>query len=164
MPSVVICGARSGRFPAICSGRAKPHEMNIIAESNTVSNMDLYVYSVRIFSSLFLTICVAYVYSWHQYRKYKFPPSPPGRLPVIGHSHLLPKLFPGDKTKEWGIHVNVLSDYSRTVRLRNDVQYGARERNHERFYSLKGRFLPVRSRLSVTMLLNLYTGILISNV
>jgi hypothetical protein len=50
-----------------------------------------------------VSLCITYVYSWAKYRKYKFPPSPPGRLPLIGHAHLLPKSFPGDKAKEWGI-------------------------------------------------------------
>ncbi|KAK5328815.1 hypothetical protein LTR93_002600 [Exophiala xenobiotica] len=36
---------------------------------------------------------------WH--RRYKFPPSPPGRLPIVGHSWVLPKEFHGDKVKEW---------------------------------------------------------------
>jgi len=65
--------------------------------------MDLYLYAVRFFGSLLLAICVVYLHSWYRYRKYKFPPSPPGRLPLIGHSHLLPTLFPGDKTAEWGM-------------------------------------------------------------
>ena len=70
--------------------------------------MDLYVNGMRLLCSILVTICVAYIYSWHQYRKYKFPPSPPGRLPIIGHSHLLPKRMPGHKTKEWGTdHDNV---------------------------------------------------------
>ena len=39
-----------------------------------------------------------------QHVRYKFPPSPPGRLPVIGHNHLFPKQFTGDKAKEWGLY------------------------------------------------------------
>jgi len=81
--------------------------MNIIPRLNNLTVMDAYAVAARLFCSFLVTICVGYLYSWHQYRKYKFPPSPPGRLPVIGHAHLLPKTFPGDKTKEWGIVVLV---------------------------------------------------------
>jgi hypothetical protein len=52
--------------------------------------------------SIVVTVCVAQLLFWGQYRKYKFPPSPPGRLPIIGHAHLLPKRLPGDKAKKWG--------------------------------------------------------------
>lgn len=41
--------------------------------------------------------------------KYKFPPSPPGRLPIVGHAHLMPKDFPGEKTKAWGKWIEVCS-------------------------------------------------------
>ena len=51
---------------------------------------------------LIIAVSAAQIISWFQYRKYKFPPSPPGRLPLIGHAHLMPKRFPGDKAKQWG--------------------------------------------------------------
>lgn len=54
--------------------------------------------------ALVLILIVKISLQWlAQCRKYKFPPSPPGRLPIVGHSHLLPKQFPGDKAKEWGV-------------------------------------------------------------
>jgi hypothetical protein len=55
---------------------------------------------IRLLLSVVSVIVVGYAYSFN--RKYKFPPSPPGQLPIIGHAHLLPKTFAGDKTKEWG--------------------------------------------------------------
>jgi hypothetical protein len=64
--------------------------------------MEYQYWVLRVLLSIALTIVVGYVYSWNHYRKYKFPPSPPGRLPIIGHAHLMPNKFPGDKTKEWG--------------------------------------------------------------
>jgi hypothetical protein len=64
--------------------------------------MEYEYWVLRILLSIALTIFVGYAYSWNHYRKYKFPPSPPGRLPIIGHAHLMPNSFPGDKTKEWG--------------------------------------------------------------
>jgi hypothetical protein len=62
----------------------------------------LFVYAL---AAVVLSIGVLQVYSWNQYRKYKFPPTPPGRLPLIGHAHLMPKRFPGDKAKEWGMNL-----------------------------------------------------------
>ena len=64
--------------------------------------MDYWYWAVHTLLAIALTIVVGYTYSWNHYRKYKFPPSPPGRLPFIGHAHLMPSKFPGDKTKEWG--------------------------------------------------------------
>jgi hypothetical protein len=57
---------------------------------------------IRFLLSVVSIIVVGYAYSFNRCRKYKFPPSPPGQLPIIGHAHLLPKTFAGDKTKEWG--------------------------------------------------------------
>lgn len=43
---------------------------------------------------------------FRRYGRFKFPPSPPGWLPIIGHSHLFPiKGFTGDKAKAWGWYI-----------------------------------------------------------
>lgn len=52
--------------------------------------------------ALLLVIAIVIIQDVARSRKYKFPPSPPGRLPLIGHGHLMPKQFTGDKAKEWG--------------------------------------------------------------
>ena len=69
--------------------------------------MDLITLLLQSLAVALVIPVLGYVYVWQKYRKYKFPPTPPGRLPIIGHSHLLPKRFPGDKTKEWGMPIPV---------------------------------------------------------
>jgi hypothetical protein len=66
--------------------------------------MEYTYWATHAIGAVILTVVVSYLYSWNYYRKYKFPPSPPGRLPLIGHAHLMPNQFPGDKTKEWGYY------------------------------------------------------------
>ena len=61
-------------------------------------------------AAVVISICLVQIHSWNQYRKYKFPPRPAGRLPIIGHAHLMPKRFPGDKAKEWGTSLLFATD------------------------------------------------------
>ena len=65
--------------------------------------------SIQLFLLLFTSVLLVAIYlvrqlQWHQ--KYRFPPSPPGRLPFVGHSRLMPTEFHGDKSKEWGMKPN----------------------------------------------------------
>ncbi|OIW35202.1 cytochrome P450 [Coniochaeta ligniaria NRRL 30616] len=53
-------------------------------------------------AALLLLIAIFVAKAFPRHGRYKFPPSPPGRLPIIGHSHLFPKEFTGHKAKEWG--------------------------------------------------------------
>ena len=71
--------------------------------------MEFRVFFFRLLCGAIGTIGLVYLYSWHRYRQYNFPPSPKGRLPIIGHAHLLPKRLPGDKAKEWGIQTSEMN-------------------------------------------------------
>ncbi len=76
--------------------------------------------------ALLITVGV-FLKTFGSHKKYKFPPSPPGRLPLIGHSHLFPKSFTGDKAKEWGEttvlfqHTSLINFCSRQFGVRDDV-------------------------------------------
>jgi hypothetical protein len=59
--------------------------------------------------SLVIVTVIVYWWSSRSSPQYIFPPSPPGRLPIVGHNHLFPKQFPGEKTKEWGMFNNSIA-------------------------------------------------------